>query len=36
MDAETLELIVRSRPTILEILADRGYDIDAHNVISPA
>lgn len=35
MDAEVLDLIVRSRPTILEILNDRGYDVDAHKGISP-
>jgi DNA-directed RNA polymerase subunit H (RpoH/RPB5) len=35
MDAEVLDLIVRSRPTILEILEDRGYDVDAHKGISP-
>ena len=35
MDAEVLDLIVRSRPTILEILTDRGYDVDAHKGISP-
>jgi DNA-directed RNA polymerase subunit H (RpoH/RPB5) len=35
MDAETLELIVRSRPTILEILDNRGYNVDAHKGISP-
>ena len=35
MDADTLDLIVRSRPTILEILNDRGYDVDAHKGISP-
>ena len=35
MDAETLDLIVRSRPTILEILENRGYDVDSHKGISP-
>jgi len=35
MDAEVLDLIVRSRHTILEILNDRGYDVDAHKGISP-
>jgi DNA-directed RNA polymerase subunit H (RpoH/RPB5) len=35
MDAEVLDLIVRSRPTILEILSDRGYNVDAYKGISP-
>jgi DNA-directed RNA polymerase subunit H (RpoH/RPB5) len=36
MDAtETLDLIVRSRPTILEILNDRGYDVDIHMGVGP-
>ena len=35
MDSETLDLIVRSRPTILSILADRGYNVDAYKGISP-
>jgi DNA-directed RNA polymerase subunit H (RpoH/RPB5) len=35
MDSEILDLIVRSRPTILEILSDRGYNVDAHKGISP-
>ena len=35
MEAETLDLIVRSRPTILSILADRGYNVDAYKGISP-
>jgi DNA-directed RNA polymerase subunit H (RpoH/RPB5) len=35
MDSEILDLIVRSRPTILEILSDRGYNVDAYNGISP-
>lgn len=35
MDACILDLIVRSRTTILEILNDRGYEVDAHIGISP-
>ena len=35
MDAETLDLIVRSRPTILSILSDRGYNADSYKGISP-
>lgn len=35
MDAETLDLIVRSRATILSILSDRGYNVDAYKGISP-
>ena len=35
MDAEILDLIVRSRPTILDILSDRGYNVDAYKGISP-
>jgi DNA-directed RNA polymerase subunit H (RpoH/RPB5) len=33
---ETLDYIIRSRPTILEILRNRGYDTSAHEGISPA
>lgn len=29
MDAELLDLIVRTRPVVLEILANRGYDVAA-------
>ena len=35
MDAEVLDLIVRSRPTVLEILENRGYNVDAYKGISP-
>lgn len=35
MDAEVLDLIVRSRSTILNILSDRGYNVDAYKGISP-
>jgi DNA-directed RNA polymerase subunit H (RpoH/RPB5) len=35
MEAETLDLIVRSRPTILEILEDRGYNMEAYKGASP-
>jgi hypothetical protein len=34
MDASTLDLIVRGRPTILEILSDRGYNVDAYKSMS--
>jgi len=34
MDASTLDLIIRGRPTILEILADRGYNVDAYKSMS--
>jgi DNA-directed RNA polymerase subunit H len=30
MDAETLDLIIRGRPTILEILEDRGYNVESY------
>lgn len=32
---ETLDYIIRSRPTILEILRNRGYDTAAHEGVSP-
>ncbi len=35
MQAEVLDLIVRSRPTILEILENRGYDVDSYKGVSP-
>lgn len=35
MDAYILDLILRSRPTILEILADRGYDITSYKDVAP-
>jgi DNA-directed RNA polymerase subunit H (RpoH/RPB5) len=35
MDADTLDLIVRSRPTILEILENRGYDVGGYKGVSP-
>lgn len=35
MDGETLDLIVRSRPTILEILENRGYAVKEFVDISP-
>ncbi len=34
--SEVFDLIVRSRPTILSILKDRGYVTDAYENISPA
>jgi DNA-directed RNA polymerase subunit H (RpoH/RPB5) len=35
MDADILDLIVRSRPTILEILENRGYDVGGYKGVSP-
>jgi DNA-directed RNA polymerase subunit H (RpoH/RPB5) len=35
MDSETLDLIVRSRPTLISILSDRGYNTDGYKGISP-
>lgn len=35
MDTELLDLISRTRPTILEILKDRGYTVDAYMNQSP-
>jgi DNA-directed RNA polymerase subunit H (RpoH/RPB5) len=35
MDADMLDLIVRSRPTILEILENRGYDVGGYKGVSP-
>jgi DNA-directed RNA polymerase subunit H (RpoH/RPB5) len=35
MDYEILDLIVRSRSTILEILENRGYDVDSYKGVSP-
>lgn len=35
MNAETIEFIIRSRPVILEILQDRGYNIDSYKNVSP-
>lgn len=35
MDGDTLDLIIRSRNTILEILEDRGYNVDAYKGVSP-
>jgi DNA-directed RNA polymerase subunit H (RpoH/RPB5) len=35
MDADTIDLIVRSRPTICEILTNRGYDVEAYVGMSP-
>jgi len=34
MEAETLDLLVRSRPTILEMLENRGYDVESYKGIS--
>lgn len=35
MDTDTLDLIIRSRSTILEILNNRGYNVDSYKGISP-
>ena len=35
MDAEILDLIVRSRSTILEILENRGYNVESYKGVSP-
>ena len=35
MDAYTLDLIIRSRPTILEILSTRGYDVESYKDVAP-
>lgn len=36
MDIELLDLIARTRPTIVEILKNRGYDVTAYEKESPA
>jgi DNA-directed RNA polymerase subunit H (RpoH/RPB5) len=35
MDESVLDLIVRSRTTILEILENRGYNVDSYKGVSP-
>jgi DNA-directed RNA polymerase subunit H len=35
MDTELLDLISRTRPTILEILTDRGYNVESYRDQSP-
>jgi len=35
MEADTIDQIIRSRPTILEVLKDRGYDVSAYENTSP-
>ena len=35
MDADTIDYIVRSRPTICEILTNRGYDVEEYKGVSP-
>ena len=35
MDSDTLDLIIRSRSTILEVLENRGYNVDSYKGISP-
>lgn len=36
MDTELLDLIARTRPTLLEILEDRGYDVGSVRSMAPA
>lgn len=36
MDSELIDLVARTRPVILEILENRGYDVSAHRDIAPA
>jgi DNA-directed RNA polymerase subunit H (RpoH/RPB5) len=35
MEADTIDQIIRSRPTILEVLKDRGYDVATYENTSP-
>jgi len=35
MEADTIDQIIRSRPTILEVLKDRGYDVSVYENTSP-
>jgi DNA-directed RNA polymerase subunit H (RpoH/RPB5) len=35
MEADTIDQIIRSRPTILEVLKDRGYDVSSYENTSP-
>jgi DNA-directed RNA polymerase subunit H (RpoH/RPB5) len=35
MEADTIDQIIRSRPTILEVLKDRGYDVSTYENTSP-
>lgn len=35
MDADTIDFILRSRPTILEIVENRGYNVDSYKDVSP-
>lgn len=35
IEPDTIDLIIRSRPTILEILNDRGYNVEPYVGISP-
>lgn len=36
MDMETIDYIIRSRPIILEILENRGYDIENYKNVAPS
>jgi DNA-directed RNA polymerase subunit H (RpoH/RPB5) len=35
MEAETIDQIIRSRPTIIEVLNDRGYDMTNYQMTDP-
>lgn len=35
MNTEYIDLVVRSRPVLLEILSDRGYDVESYKNVSP-
>ena len=35
MEIETIDLVIRTKPTILEILENRGYPVDMHRNTSP-
>jgi DNA-directed RNA polymerase subunit H (RpoH/RPB5) len=35
MEAETIDFIIRSRRTILEIVEERGYNVDSYKDVSP-
>jgi DNA-directed RNA polymerase subunit H (RpoH/RPB5) len=35
MDIEIIDLVIRTKPTILEILENRGYNVEAHKNTSP-
>jgi len=35
MDADTIDYILRSRPTVLDIVEGRGYNVDSYKHVSP-